>query len=116
MFGNIFVAIMSHLITEGGAVRTGRTTQHCMTGEYSKYFSSAVQSVSTAAQYLQRNVLTEPVPVDLGMYINLSSGTNDPMSLNLSETRTKIGTASLDIKGKRTDLRGKKKNLCKGRQ
>jgi hypothetical protein len=51
---------------------------------------------------LQRNhVLTEPVLVDLGTYINLPSRTNNQTtSPNLSKTRTKIGTVSSDIKGK----------------
>jgi hypothetical protein len=55
---------------------------------------------------LQRNVLTEPALVDLGTYINLSSGTNNQTSPNLSETCTKIGTASLDIKGKKNRSKG----------
>jgi hypothetical protein len=66
---------------------------------------------------LQRNMLTAPVLVDLGMYINLS-GTNNQTSPNKSETHTTmIRTASLDIKGKNNRyLRGKKNNLlCKGR-
>jgi hypothetical protein len=51
-------------------------------------------------------VLTEPVLVDLGMYINLSSGINDQMSPNLSERHTNIRTAASEIKGKKKRSKG----------
>jgi hypothetical protein len=54
---------------------------------------------------LQRNVLIEPVLVDLGTYINLH-GTSNQTSPNLVETHTKIGPDSSGFKGE--------KNISKG--
>jgi hypothetical protein len=45
----------------------------------------------------EKRVKTARVLVDLGTYINPPFGTKDQMSHVLSETRTKIGTVSLEF-------------------
>jgi hypothetical protein len=52
----------------------------------------------------QRNVLKEPVLVDLGTYINLPSGTKDQTSHVSSKTCAKIGTVSLGFRGSKNNM------------
>jgi hypothetical protein len=55
---------------------------------------------------LQRNVLKEPVLVDLGTYINLPSRPKDQMSHVSSKTSTKVGTVFSIFKGSRNNVKG----------